>query len=149
MAIWNEKFETMPREELRKWQGEHLRDTVKRVYKNVAPYRAKMDAIGLEPGDIKSVDDLSKLPFVTKQDLRDNFPYGYFAIPMDEVTEIHASSGTTGKQTVVGMNNHDLGIWSEITARALTAYGVTKKSVVHTALDCLRAVSARITALSE
>ena len=133
MAIWNEKFETMTREEMREWQGEHLRSTVKRVYENVAPYRAKMDAIGLTPEDIRGIDDLSRLPFTTKQDLRDNFPYGYFAIPMEEVTEIHASSGTTGKQTVVGMNNHDVGIWAEIAARALTAYGVTRESVVHTA----------------
>ena len=133
MAIWNEKFEKMPREEMRKWQSENLIKTVKRVYDNVAPYRAKMDAMGIKPEDIKSVDDLSKLPFTTKQDLRDNFPYGFFAIPMEEVTEIHASSGTTGKQTVVGMNNHDVDIWAEIAARALTAYGVHKKSVVHTA----------------
>lgn len=133
MAIWNQKFEPMPREELQKWQSEHLRDAVARVYANVAPYRAKMDAIGLKPEDIRGIEDLDKLPFTTKQDLRDNFPYGYFAIPMEDITEIHASSGTTGKQTVVGMNNHDLGIWAEITARALTSYGVTKQSVVHTA----------------
>ena len=133
MAIWNEEFETMPRKDLEKWQGDHLHSTIERVYNNVAPYREKMDASGLKPGDIKSVNDLSKLPFTTKQDLRDTFPYGYFAIPLDEVTEIHASSGTTGKQTVVGMNNHDVGIWAEIVARAFTAYGVTKKSVVHTA----------------
>ena len=133
MAIWNEKFETMSREDMREWQGAHLRSTVKRVYENVVPYRAKMDAIGLKPEDIRGIDDLSRLPFTTKQDLRDNFPYGYFAIPMEEVTEIHASSGTTGKQTVVGMNNHDVGIWAEIAARALTAYGVTRESVVHTA----------------
>ena len=109
---------------MRKWQSENLIKTVKRVYDNVAPYRAKMDAMVIKPEDIKSVDDLSKLPFTTKQDLRDNFPYGFFAIPMEEVTEIHASSGTTGKQTVVGMNNHDVDIWAEIAARALTAYGV-------------------------
>ncbi len=133
MAIWNEKFEKMPREEMHKWQSENLIKTVKRVYDNVAPYRAKMDAMGIKPEDIKSVDDLSKLPFTTKQDLRDAFPYGFFAIPMEEVTEIHASSGTTGKQTVVGMNNHDVDIWAEIAARALTAYGVHKNSVVHTA----------------
>ncbi len=133
MAIWNKEFETMPREQLQEWQSQQLCKTVKRVYENVKPYREKMEAIGLEPGDIKGIQDLHKLPFVNKQDLRDNFPYGYFAIPLEEVTEIHASSGTTGKQTVVGMNNHDVGIWAEIAARALTAYGVTKESVVHTA----------------
>ncbi len=133
MAIWNEQYETMPREELEQLQSERLINAVRRVYDNVAPYRAKMDAAGIKPEDIKSVKDLSKLPFTTKQDLRDNFPYGFFAIPMEEVTEIHASSGTTGKQTVVGMNNHDLGIWAEITARALTSYGVHKNSIVHTA----------------
>lgn len=74
MAIWNEKFETMSREEMREWQGAHLRSTVKRVYENVVPYRAKMDAIGLKPEDIRGIDDLSRLPFTTKQDLRDNFP---------------------------------------------------------------------------
>ncbi|MBO5364547.1 MAG: phenylacetate--CoA ligase [Clostridia bacterium] len=133
MAIWNEKFETMPREELEQLQSERLLNTVRRVYENVAPYREKMDAAGIKPEDIKSVKDLSKLPFTTKQDLRDNFPYGFFAIPMEEVTEIHASSGTTGKQTVVGMNNHDVDIWAEIAARALTSYGVHKNSIVHTA----------------
>ncbi|MEG2380589.1 MAG: phenylacetate--CoA ligase [Oscillospiraceae bacterium] len=133
MAIWNEKYETMPREELRKLQGERLVETVARVYENVAPYRAKMDAIGLKPSDIKGIDDLNKLPFTTKQDLRDSFPYGMFACPFEKVTEIHASSGTTGKQTVVGMTENDIEIWSEITARALTAMGVTSGSTVHTA----------------
>ncbi len=133
MAIWNPNYETMSRDELYALQSERLCKAVKRVYENVAPYREKMDAIGLLPGDIKGREDLHKLPFVTKQDLRDHFPYGYFALPLEEVTEIHASSGTTGKQTVVGMNNRDIELWAEITARALSAFGVDRRSVVHTA----------------
>ena len=133
MAIWNVKYETMSEDELKILQSERLCQTLERVYENVAPYRAKMDAAGIKPGDIKGVEDLHKLPFTTKQDLRDNFPYGMFACPMEDITEIHASSGTTGKQTVVGMTESDVGIWAEIAARALTAMGVDKSSVVHTA----------------
>lgn len=123
----------MSRDERHQLQSERLIDTVKRVYANVAPYRKKMDEAGIRPEDIKSVDDLYKLPFTTKLDLRDSYPYGMFAVPMDQVTEIHASSGTTGKQTVVGMTEHDVDIWAEIAARALMAMGVDQNSVVHTA----------------
>ncbi len=133
MNIWNKQYETMSRDEMSNLQSKRLCDTVKRVYENVAPYRAKMDAIGLKPEDIKGIDDLPKLPFTTKQDLRDTFPYGMFAVPMEDVTRIHASSGTTGKQTVVGLTQNDVEIWAEIAARTLTAMGVTKKSIIHTA----------------
>ncbi len=128
---FNEKLETMSRDEMRALQSRRLVDTVRRVYDHVAPYRAKMDAIGLKPEDIRSVDDLSKLPFTTKQDLRDNYPYGMFAVPQSEVAEIHASSGTTGKQTVVGYTAKDLQTWGEIAARAIVAAGGSKEDYLH------------------
>ena len=102
MSYWNETYECMSREDMKKVQSERLLNTVKRVYQNVPHYREKMEKIGLTPEDIKSVDDLSKLPFTYKQDLRDTYPYGLFAAPMSEIVRIHASSGTTGRQTVVG-----------------------------------------------
>ena len=128
---FNEKLETMSRDEMRALQSQRLVDTVRRVYDHVAPYRAKMDAIGLKPEDIRSVDDLSKLPFTTKQDLRDSYPYGMFAVPQSEVAEIHASSGTTGKQTVVGYTAKDLQTWGEISARAIVAAGGGKDDFLH------------------
>lgn len=128
---FNEKLETMSRDEMLALQSRRLVDTVRRVYDHVAPYRAKMDAIGLKPEDIRSVDDLSKLPFTTKQDLRDNYPYGMFAVPQSEVAEIHASSGTTGKQTVVGYTAKDLQTWGEISARAIVAAGGGKDDFLH------------------
>lgn len=133
MAIWNEKYETMSRDEMRTLQSERLVKVVQRVYENVEPYRKKMDEMGVKPEDIRSVEDLHKLPFTTAADLRENYPFGMRACPMEEITEVHASSGTTGKQKVLGFTNHDVGIWAEIAARALTAYGVTKNSVVQTA----------------
>ena len=132
MAIWNKEIETMPREQLEELQLKRLQETVTRVYENVKPYREKMEKAGIKPEDIKTLDDLSKLPFTVKQDLRDNYPYGMFAVPMEQVTEIHASSGTTGKQTVVGLTEKDVDIWAEIAARALSAMGVDKNSVVQT-----------------
>ena len=132
MAIWNKDIETMPREKLEELQLKRLQETVNRVCENVKPYREKMDKAGIKPDDIKTLDDLSKLPFTVKQDLRDNYPYGMFAVPMEQVTEIHASSGTTGKQTVVGLTEKDVDIWAEIAARALSAMGVDKNSVVQT-----------------
>ncbi len=130
---WNEKIETMSREEMRELQSERLIATVKRVYENVPYYRKKMQDMGLEPGDIKSIDDLSKLPFTYKTDLRDNYPFGTFAVPMEEVVRIHASSGTTGKQTVVGYTRDDLDVWSECFARSLTSVGIGKKDMAHIA----------------
>jgi phenylacetate-CoA ligase len=120
-------------EERRELQSERLVKLVERVYNNVAPYRKKMDAIGLKPEDIRSIDDLGKLPFTLKQDLRDNYPYGLFAVPMKEIVRIHASSGTTGKQTVVGYTKNDLDMWTECMARSLTAAGATAESIVHVA----------------
>lgn len=128
--IWS-KMETLSPEELKKIQSERLVATVKRMYDNVPYYAEKMKAAGIEPGDIKSVDDLSKLPFTYKTDLRDNYPFGTFAVPMEEVVRIHASSGTTGKQTVVGYTQNDINMWADCMARALTMAGATKKDVVH------------------
>ena len=131
--IWNEKMETMSREEMRALQSERLVATVKRVYENVPAYRAKMDAIGLKPEDIKGVEDLTKLPFTTKADLRDNYPFGLFAVPQDEIVRVHASSGTTGKPTVVGYTAKDIEMWSECVARCMTMAGITKKDIVQVA----------------
>ena len=99
--IWNEKIECASRDEMRDIQSERLKETVTRIYHNVPSYRQKMQAVGLVPDDIKSVDDLSKLPFTLKTDLRDNYPFGLFTVPMSEIVRIHASSGTTGNQLLL------------------------------------------------
>ena len=130
---FNEKIETASREELESLQSERLINTVKRVYDNVPAYRKKMDEAGIKPEDIKSVKDLSLLPFTYKQDLRDNYPYGLFACDMKDVVRIHASSGTTGKQTVVGYTNNDLDMWAECAARAIVAAGGSCDDIVHVA----------------
>lgn len=131
--IWNPHFETMSREDMRQVQSERLRDAVERVYYNVPYYREKMQREGLGPEHIKSVDDLSKLPFTVKQDLRDNYPFGLFAVPMSEIIRVHASSGTTGKPTVVGYTRADIGIWSEVMARTLTSAGAGKNDFIQIA----------------
>ncbi|NLK96513.1 MAG: phenylacetate--CoA ligase [Epulopiscium sp.] len=131
--IWNEHIECMGREEMRELQGKRLRQTVERVYYNVPFYRKKMQELGLEPGDIKGIEDLEKLPFTTKQDLRDNYPYDLFAVPMSEVVRVHASSGTTGRPTVVGYTRKDLTTWSEVVARCLYASGVKKNDIIQIA----------------
>lgn len=133
MKFWNEKMETMSREEMKKLQSQRLVDMVKRVYENVPHYRAKMTEKGLEPGDIQSVEDLSKLPFTVKNDLRDTYPYGLFALPMGEITRIHASSGTTGKQTVVGYTQNDIDMWAECVARSLVSIGFSKQDILQVA----------------
>ena len=133
MAIWNQKYETMARDELEKLQGERLVKQVKRVYENVEPYRKKMDEAGVKPEDIRSIEALPLLPFTTKEDLMDNYPFGLLAVPREEVTEIHASSGTTGKQKVSSYTENDVELWAEIAARSLSAMGVTKDSIVQTA----------------
>ena len=128
-----DRIETASRDEIAALQGERLHDTVRRVYKRVPFYRQKLDEMGLTPEDIKTAEDVKKLPFTYKQDLRDNYPYGLFAVPAEELREIHASSGTTGKQTVVGYSEKDLEIWGTLTARALAAAGSTKEDFVHVA----------------
>ena len=124
-------IETAPREEIAALQCYRLIRMVRRVYENVPFYRKKLDEMGIQPGDIRTLDDLRRLPFTYKQDLRDNYPYGLFAVPRAQLARIHASSGTTGKQTVVGYTHNDLKIWGEITARALSAAGVTAEDFVH------------------
>ncbi|MFO7723898.1 MAG: phenylacetate--CoA ligase [Bacteroidales bacterium] len=133
MEIWNRHFECMDRDELKKVQSERLRDTVERVYYNVPYYRSKMQEAGLGPESIRSTDDLHKLPFTTKQDLRDNYPFGLFAVPMSEIVRVHASSGTTGKATVVGYTRRDISTWSEAMARTLTCAGANRNDFIHIA----------------
>jgi phenylacetate-CoA ligase len=131
--IWNEKIECASRDEMEAVQSDRLVQTVKRIYHNIPSYRAKMQEMGLLPGDIKTVNDLSKLPFTNKSDLRDNYPFGMFTVPMSEIVRVHASSGTTGKPTVVGYTRNDLQMWSEVVTRALCMAGVHKSDIVQVA----------------
>ena len=133
MLYWNEPMECMERDELQKLQSERLRNIVRTVYHNVPYYRTMMQKQGLVPEDIKGVEDLHKLPFTNKQDLRDNYPYGLFAVPLSEIVRIHASSGTTGKPTVVGYTRNDIALWAELMARTMTCGGTTRDSVVQNA----------------
>ena len=130
MQYWNQTCECMSRDEMTKVQIERLINTVKRVYCNVPFYRSKMQKAGVEPGDIKSLEDLKKLPFTNKQDLRDTYPYGMFAVPMNEIVRIHASSGTTGRPSVVGYTSRDLSAWAEVVARSLYSAGASQESIV-------------------
>jgi phenylacetate-CoA ligase len=114
----------MSRDEILNMQGVRLKKTVKRVYHNVEFYRKKMQQMGLEPGDIRGIEDLNKLPFTTKEDLRENYPFGLFAVPQSEVVRVHASSGTTGKATVVGYTRKDIDIWQECVTRVLAMSGI-------------------------
>jgi len=123
----------MHREEMTRVQTARLIDTVKRVYHNVPYYREKMQKAGIEPGDINSLEDLKKLPFTYKQDLRDTYPYGLFAAPLSEIVRIHASSGTTGKQTVVGYTRKDIDTWAEVAARTLVSAGADRNSFIQVA----------------
>ena len=125
--IWNPNKECMSREEMRALQGKRLQKLVNYVYHNVPFYRNKMQAMDISPEDIRSIDDIVKLPFTTKQDLRDNYPYGLQAAPPSEIVRVHASSGTTGNPTIVGYSRKDLSVWSEVMARCLTAFGVTRE----------------------
>jgi phenylacetate-CoA ligase len=133
MEIWNRHIECMSRDELKHVQSERLRETVEKVYFNVPYYRAKMQEAGLGPDSIQSIDDLNKLPFTTKVDLRDNYPFGLFAVPMSEIVRVHASSGTTGKPTVVGYTRSDIAVWSEVIARTLTAAGANRHDFIQIA----------------
>lgn len=127
--IWDPQHECMPREALESLQLKRLQDTVKRVYSQVPFYSSLMNAKGVRPEDIKTLEDVRKLPFTTKLALRDNYPYGLFAVPMKEVVRLHASSGTTGKPIVVGYTRKDLDTWSELVARMVTLAGVTEDDV--------------------
>jgi phenylacetate-CoA ligase len=130
MSYWNEEIETMPRADLDCLKLRRLQEVVFKEYTFVDYYRKKMDEAGVKPHDIQTLDDLQKLPFTTKQDLRDNYPFGLFAVPMSEVVRIHSSSGTTGKPTVVGYSRKDLDNWAELLARGLTCAGATRNSIV-------------------
>ncbi len=131
--IWNSHFESMSRDELSEIQGQRLRELVERLYSNVPFYRKRMQKMGLLPADIKGLEDLHRLPFTTKQDLRDNYPFGLFAVPMSEIVRVHASSGTTGRPTVVGYTRRDISIWAEVVARTLACSGAGRDDVVQIA----------------
>ena len=133
MEIWNRHFECMDRDGIRHIQSERLRETVERVYFNVPYYRNKMQEAGIGPESIRSIDDIAKLPYTTKQDLRDNYPFGLFAVPMSEIVRVHASSGTTGKPTVVGYTRNDISTWSEVMARTLTSAGANRNDFIQVA----------------
>src|SRR5574344_319952 len=127
--IWNENKECMSREDMRALQGRRLHKIVDYVYHNVPFYRKKLQEMDLRPDDINTIDDIVKLPFTTKKDLRDNYPFNLQAAPRSEIVRIHASTGTTGQPTIVGYTRKDIGIWSECMARCLTAYGVTRDDI--------------------
>jgi len=129
-TIRDPKNECMDRELLRQLQGERLKQTVKHEYENVPLYRARMDAKGIKPEDIRTVDDIKFLPFMEKTDLRDNYPYGLLAVPQKEIVRIHGSSGTTGKPIVAGYTENDLEVWTEMMARTLTAAGAERDSII-------------------
>jgi phenylacetate-CoA ligase len=126
-------METLPRAGLESIQLRRLRRLVARVYDKVEPYRRKMDAAGVKPDDIRTLADLQKLPFTYKDDLRDNYPFGLFTVPLDEVVRVHASSGTTGKSTVVGYTRKDIDTWANLMARAMTCAGAGRGDIVHNA----------------
>lgn len=131
--IWDETVETMPYEKMRQLQGERLVDCVRRMHGKVPYYTQKMDEAGLKPEDIRGIEDLQRLPFTDKEDMRNNYPYGTFAVDMSEIVRVHSSSGTTGKQKVVGYTQNDISIWSECCCRALATTGMTREDILHVA----------------
>jgi phenylacetate-CoA ligase len=133
--IYNEEFETLPREALRALQVKRLQQVLERVYHSVGFYKKSLDAAKIKPHDIKSIADMGKLPFITRQDLRDNYPFGLFAVPMSNIVRLHASSGTSGRSTVFGYTRRDIETWSELMARSLAAAGLTKNDTIHNAFD--------------
>lgn len=133
--FWDKEKECMDRKELNQLQLERLQSTIHRVYMNVPFYRKRFDSLGIDPDDFGSLQDIRRLPFTTKNDLRNNYPYGLFAVPLREVVRIHASSGTTGMATVVGYTKNDLKTWSDLVARILTAGGITKDDVIQIAFN--------------
>jgi len=130
---WNEKIETMPLKELRKHQLKKLRNIVKYCYDNTRFYREKFDRVGLRPEDIKTLDDLEKIPFTTKEDLRDNYPFGMVAVDLRDLVEVHASSGTTGNPTIGAYTQNDIEVWQELMARSIYTTGGRKEDVIHIA----------------
>lgn len=128
--IWNKDIECMDRDAMRALQSERLIKLVQQVYANVAFYRRRMDEMGVKPSDIQSIDDIVKLPFTYKTDLRDNYPFNLFAVPMKDIVRVHASSGTTGKPTTVGYTKNDIENWREVLARCLTMAGISNEDVM-------------------
>ena len=131
--IWNETKECMSRDEMQTLQSKRLVKVLDRVYHNVEYYRKKMQEVGIEPGDINGIEDLHLLPYTTKNDLRDTYPFGLFASPQSEIVRVHASSGTTGKATVVGYTRRDIEIWAECVARAFSQAGITREDTIQIA----------------
>ena len=131
--IWNDEFETLPREAIESLQLKRLQQTLQRVYATVPFYREHFDRAGVTPEQVKHLDDLRRLPFTLKQDMRDNYPYGLFAVPLEQIVRIHASSGTTGRPTVVGYTRRDIEMWAELMARSFMAAGATRGDVIHNA----------------
>ena len=138
--IWNDDFETLPREAIESLQLKRLQQTVERVYAAVPFYRKSFDKAGIKPADIKSLADLQRLPFTLKQDMRDSYPYGLFAVPLEQIVRIHASSGTTGKPTVVGYTRRDIENWTEMMARSFVAAGTNPVSYTHLTLPTICSV---------
>jgi phenylacetate-CoA ligase len=132
-TYYHEDFETLPRPALEALQLQRLQKVLDRVYAHVPFYRQGFDAAGVKPEDVRSLDDLQRLPFTTKQDMRDSYPYNLFAAPMDEIVRIHASSGTTGKPTVVGYTRKDIDTWSDLMARSFVAAGAHRGDIIHNA----------------
>jgi phenylacetate-CoA ligase len=133
VLIWNEEFETMPRPELEKLQLERLKKLVTYVTERVPFYKKLYADAGVSADDLKSLEDIAKLPFTVKQNLRDHYPFGMYAVPMSEVKQIHATSGTTGKMTVTCYTENDLGVWAETMARVYTSCGTTADDMIHNA----------------
>ncbi|MBS4032084.1 MAG: phenylacetate--CoA ligase [Clostridiales bacterium] len=133
MLYWNREAECMSRDRMQEVQLRRLRTTVERAFNNVPHYRRVLQSQGMEPGDVRTLDDLAKLPFTVKKDFRDNYPFGLFAVPQNEIVRYHSSSGTTGKPTVVGYTRNDLAMWAELMARSLVSAGTTRNSVVQNA----------------
>ncbi len=131
--IWNDDFETLPREAIESLQLKRLQQTVEKVYAAVPFYRDSFDKAGIKPADVKSLKDLQRLPFTLKQDMRDSYPYGLFAVPLEQIVRIHASSGTTGKPTVVGYSRRDIENWTELMARSFVAAGTHHGDIIHNA----------------
>jgi phenylacetate-CoA ligase len=131
--IYNEEFETMPREVIKSLQVKRLQQVLERVYHTVGFYKKSFDAAKIKPDEIKSIADMKKLPFITRKDLRDNYPFGLFSVPMSSIVRLHASSGTSGRSAVFGYTKRDIETWSDLIARCLVAAGITKNDIIHNA----------------
>ena len=141
--IRDPKIECMSRDEMAALQSKRLVDVVNRVYNNVEFYRKKMQDLGVEPGDIKGIEDINKLPFTTKEDLRDHYPFGLLAIPKKDVVRVQGTSGTTGKLTLASYSQKDIDVWGECVARCLTMAGLTDEDVLHICYEGLAWISVR------